>query len=254
MLMHPYTKDLAHFYTQSANKRHHTRRRHWPEFDYIVTYINQLNKEELTIVELGCGDWRLYGYLIEHCPAKCFRYVWVDVSQWLIDLAIQQYPDATWLCDEMMSYIETIPQQSCDVIIGIASIQHIPTREQQSLIFHEIYRVLNYWWSLIMTNRCISKWFLRRYWIPLCKSFCYFLLTCGYLSWRDVMIPFTDWIVYHRFYHIYSHSRLDRLLKLAWFVVIQSCYISTQWAMTSKWQHSRNHFHIASKSISQQSH
>lgn len=72
--MHQHTKDLAEFYTQSATKRHHTRRRHRPEFDHIVLYINQLEQDYLTVIELGCGDGRLYAYLVEHCPTKQFRY------------------------------------------------------------------------------------------------------------------------------------------------------------------------------------
>gem|GEM_PF-2688130 len=44
----------------------------------------------------------------------------------------------------MNQYLELIPQQSCDLVIGIASIQHLPTHREQVLFFHEAYRVLNY--------------------------------------------------------------------------------------------------------------
>jgi len=79
--LHPHTQDLANFYTQSAHKRHHTRRRDWPEFAYIAAYINTVDQSHLTILELGCGDGRLYAYLVEHCPSKTFHYTGVDVSQ-----------------------------------------------------------------------------------------------------------------------------------------------------------------------------
>ena len=79
--MHPHTRNLADFYTQSAHKWHHTRRRPRPEFDHIADYINKLQQDNLTVIEVGCGDGRLYGYLTEHCPTKTFIYIGVDVSQ-----------------------------------------------------------------------------------------------------------------------------------------------------------------------------
>lgn len=70
----------------------------------------------------------------------------------------------------MNNYLELIPQQSCDIVIAIASIQHLPTRKDQSLFFHEAYRILNYDGSLIMTNWSLSQWFIKRYWRPLLMS------------------------------------------------------------------------------------
>lgn len=248
--LHPHTQDLADFYTQSAYKRHHTRRRDWPEFAHIAEYINLINQESLTILEVGCGDGRLYGYLVEHCPTKQFRYTWVDVSQWLIDLATIHYPDATRVCDEMNDYLETIPQQSCDIVIGIASVQHLPTHEQQVLFFHEAYRVLNYDGSLIMTNWSLSHWFIKRYRNNLLLSISKSIITLGYRDWRDVMVPFTDGDnTKYRFYHIFNRARISSLLRIAGFAVVKAAYSSPWWALTHDWKISRNHYHIARKQV-----
>ena len=72
--LHPHTQNLADFYTQSAHKWHHTRRRDWPEFAHIAQYINTIDQDHLTVLEVGCGDGRLYSYLIEHCPTKYLHY------------------------------------------------------------------------------------------------------------------------------------------------------------------------------------
>lgn len=248
--LHPLTQQLADFYTQSADKRFHTRRRPWPEFAFIAEYINQLDQDHLTILELGCGDGRLYTYLIEHCPSKILQYTWVDVSQWLIDLAQKHYPDATWICEEMNLYLESRPQQSCDIVIGIASIQHLPRREDHSLVFHEIYRVLNYEWSLMMTNRSLSQWFIKRFRIPMIKSIWHSLVTIWYHDWRSMMIPFTDGDeTAHRFYHLFRHKRLDQLIRLAWLMIHESCYVDTKGHKTSDWRQSRNHYHVARKLV-----
>jgi len=248
--LHPHTQQLAEFYTSSAHKRHHTRRRPWPEFAYIATYINQLDLDHLTIIELGCGDGRLYTYLVEHCPTITFSYTWVDVSQWLIDLATEHYPNATRICEEMNSYLESRPQQSCDMVIAIASIQHLPTRQDQSLVFHEMYKVLNYDGSLIMTNWSLSKWFIKRYHIPLIKSIWHALITWWYHDWRSLMIPFIDGEdKSYRFYHIFKHTHINQLIRLAWFMIQESCYVDAKGAKTSDWKHSRNHYHVARKLI-----
>lgn len=248
--MHKHTQDLANFYTASAHKRYHTRRRDWPEFAHIATYINWIESDYLTILEVGCGDGRLYGYLNEHCPTKVFRYTWVDVSQWLIDLATEHYPDATRVCDEMNQYLELIPQQSCDVLIGIASVQHLPTREQQALFFHEAYRVLNYDGSLIMTNWSLSYWFIKRYRKQLIKSVLMSMITLWWSDWRNVMVPFSDaWITNYRFYHMFSRRRLTNLLRLAWFAIIKATFMWSNQELTNDRTKSRNHFHIARKQV-----
>lgn len=248
--MHKHTQDLADFYTQSAHKRHHTRRRDWPEFEHIADYINMIDWDHLTVLEVGCGDGRLYGYLVEHCPNKIFRYTWVDVSHWLIDLASKSYPDATRVCDEMNSYLELVPQQSCDMVIGIASVQHLPTRSQQALFFHEAYRVLNYDWSIIMTNRSLSYWFIKRYRKQLLLGISKSIVTLWYADWRDVMIPFTDWEqTSHRFYHIFSKRRLTSLLRIAGFAIVKASYMWSHRQLTHDWKLSRNHYHIARKQV-----
>jgi trans-aconitate methyltransferase len=55
--------DLQQFYDQQASKFHHTRKRHWPEFDHILAALP--SDKQLDVVELGCGDGRLYTYLEE---------------------------------------------------------------------------------------------------------------------------------------------------------------------------------------------
>jgi hypothetical protein len=92
----------------------------------------------------------------------------------------------------MNHYLELIPQQSCDIVIGIASVQHLPTRSEQSLFFHEAYRILNYDGSLIMTNWSLSHWFIKRYRKTLLLSIGKCIVTLGFEDRRNVMVPFTD--------------------------------------------------------------
>ena len=52
--------ELENFYDEQAKFREVTRRKHRPEFDYILEQIEKYPKETIRLVELGCGDGRLY--------------------------------------------------------------------------------------------------------------------------------------------------------------------------------------------------
>jgi hypothetical protein len=52
--MHRQTKKLQQFYDHQAEKFSGTRKRHWPEFDHIISYIKKSfpTKRQFRILEL----------------------------------------------------------------------------------------------------------------------------------------------------------------------------------------------------------
>jgi|GEM_PF-5913686 len=67
-----FLESLADYYDREAEKFHHTRQRHRPEFDILVEEIKRRfpRKKNLRVLELGCGSGRLYGYLVKKLPTK----------------------------------------------------------------------------------------------------------------------------------------------------------------------------------------
>ena len=63
--MHKQTKNLQKFYDNQAEKFSGTRKRHWPEFDHILSHIKKSfpTQKTLRVLELGCGDGRLLSVL-----------------------------------------------------------------------------------------------------------------------------------------------------------------------------------------------
>ena len=79
---------IKEFYNNQAEKFSQTRTKIWPEFNYVAQEVERLLafKDKIKILELGCGDGRLYRFLAEKFPGK-IDYVGVDISEWLIQIA-----------------------------------------------------------------------------------------------------------------------------------------------------------------------
>jgi len=52
MIMDKTTKDLKTFYNAQAESFSQTRKRHWPEFEHIISVIKKNKKKNISILEL----------------------------------------------------------------------------------------------------------------------------------------------------------------------------------------------------------
>lgn len=245
---------LKNFYNIEAEKFSLTRKKKWPEFNFILDEIKSYSKEwKVKILELWCWDGRFYWYLKENLDIS-FDYVWVDISDNLINIAKSKYKwdkYANFVVDEMFNYLKIEEQQKYDFVILIASFQHIPSENMRLSVLKGIYKVLNYWGKVIMTNWSFSKWFLKKYWKEIIKSFFRSVLTFGNRKWNDINVPWkTDkWVVLERYYHIFTLSELKSLLNLSWFIIEKSFFIDKFWKNTLDWRNARNSFIVWKKDI-----
>lgn len=157
-----YKRELQQCYDNEATKFAQTRQKHWYEFDDIVDIINRLPQKTITIVELGCGNGRLYDYLKQH-TAKTIHYTGIDFSKELLKFAKKNHPEAHRVCDDMSNGLKKIAQESCDIVVSIAAFQHLPNRRERNFVLKNVYRVLKYDATYIMVNRAFSDWFYKKY-------------------------------------------------------------------------------------------
>lgn len=157
-----YKRELQQCYNEEANKFSQTRQKHWHEFDYIIEKINKLPNKTIRIVELGCGDGRLYDYIHKNTTKK-IHYTGIDFSKELLKIAKKKHPEATRVCDDMINGIKTIAQESCDIVVSIAAFQHLPTRRERNFVLKSSYRALTYDGLYIMVNRAYSDRFYKKY-------------------------------------------------------------------------------------------
>lgn len=139
--MHKIKENLKRFYNKNAEQFHNTRKKLWPEFNYILAEINKSENNNIKILELWCGDWRLLKFLQENSN-KNINYKWIDLSNKLIDIAKVDNPGWNFVVNDMINQCEIETQEEYDFVISVASFQHLPNSYQRILLLKHIYKCL----------------------------------------------------------------------------------------------------------------
>jgi ubiquinone/menaquinone biosynthesis C-methylase UbiE len=91
----------------------------------------------------------------------------------------------------MIQYLHFLEQQSVDLVVSIASIQHLHYEKRQ-LLRNEVYRVLNYGGLHITTNRSYSKRMMTKHRSTIIAGLILQVLNHKTFGWNDYMIPFKE--------------------------------------------------------------
>lgn len=162
-------KDLSNCYNTHAHKFSSTRKKRRPELEYVITHIVALSKhlqKPLRIVELGCGDGRLYRELLEQSPTTISHYTGVDISSGLLEIAKNHNPDTDnvqRVQDDMIHYLSKQNPESIDIIVTMASYQHLPDQISRVQYLHHAYRTLHYEGQRISIDRSWSRRMLNKH-------------------------------------------------------------------------------------------
>jgi len=249
-------KSLANFYNMEAEKYYHTRNKHRADADVFLNEIKNSNKKSITILEFGCGSGRLLAHLTQLKDIK-IKYIWVDISQELLKFAKKQLEKkpvptnivATFICDDIVHYIQWPKQESFDFVFWVASFQHIPSSKERFFLIKNIYRILAYDGTIIMTNRSFSLRFIKKYTKFLLVWLWKYIYSFGTYERNSLMIPWTNHaITSQRFYHIYTLAELKAILTMSGFIIQKLWYLN-KWTNTNSWKHSQNSLIIAKKNI-----
>ena len=211
-------KTLLDCYNTQASHFHHTRKKHRPELDHIVAHLGEPSPDT-KLIDLGCGTGRTYPFFRDH-RHDTLDFIGVDISSGMITKAQDEYPEATFVTQDMLTYLRSIEQQSLSHIISVAAIQHLPTPAERLNCFKLIYRALSYGGTCIVTNRAFSKWFLHKYRKTLLSGLIPNTLS-PIRKFNDVFIPRRDpnytqnQKEYLRYYHIFTLRELRRLATQA---------------------------------------
>ena len=243
-------EELKKFYNKEAKKYYHTRNKHRSDGKIILNEIKKTNKKNISILEFWCWWWRLIKFLNSNLKNKNIKYIWVDISEWLLKLAKKDNKQNVFLCEDITSYIKKTKQESLDFIIWVASFQHIPTQKEKLYLIKSFYKSLKYWWKLIMLNRSISSWFIKKHKIIIIKS----LLKTIYTLWkhklRDLKIPRkNNKKVYYRFYHMFNKKELLLLAKSWGFKIKRLSYVDKLWQECENRKKSNNTLLIWEKEV-----
>ena len=241
-------QDLESFYNSEAKKYAETRKKFWHEEKAILDAITSLfeNKDKVRVLEFGCGSGRFATLLNQNFPGQ-FDYVWIDLSDELLSYASQDNPNLTFFQWDITKLVKNFEQESFDLIVWTSSFQHIPTSKERSYLMKSFYRLLDYDGMLLMTNRSLSDWFIKKHWEIVMKAK---ILSRFKWNSRDLMVPRTDekWVVYKRFYHFFSLKELENLAIFSWLSLKKNTFIDWDGQFTDNERISRSSFFAATKS------
>jgi SAM-dependent methyltransferase len=197
-------------YTKIADEFDLTRKRPWPEFKYFKEYIN----ENDTVLDIGCGNGRLYEFLKDISNIK---YIGIDNNTELIRLAQKNYPSANFLVGNLLD----LPVKAkADVALSVASLHHIPSSSLRKKSIQEIHEKLK---SDGVLEIIVWNLFQNRYIKYILKSLFKFIIHLGKYDWNDTFIPWGNSGVL-RYYHAFTPRELKKLLKRNNFSIIDMFY------------------------------
>lgn len=244
-------EDLKDFYNRYAKKYHETRKKHREEVEIILNEISESKDKKISILEFWCWWWRFISYLNNKFPKTKVNYTWVDISSNLIKLAQKDNPNNDFICADISEYIKTVKQESFDYIIWTESFQHIPTSKERFFIMKIFYSILKYDGKIIMTNRCLSNRFIKKYYKNILKAILEYIISFWKRSPRDIFVPW-KWLESKkesRFYHIFWLKELNNLARLSWFIISKIWYIQKDNSISQERKNARTSLLIASKKV-----
>jgi len=179
-------KKVKKDYSSIADEFSNTRNHSWPEFELTKPYLKG------KIVDLGCGNGRLYEYLKEKSINKEEKidYIGIDNNENFLNIAKKKYKNAKFLYGDLLSI--PINENSANTIISIAAFHHIPSKVLRKKSVQEIRSKLCSDGIVILT---VWNLFQGKYIKYALKSLFKFFIQFGKYDWSDTFIPWskTKW-------------------------------------------------------------
>lgn len=197
-------------YNKIAEDFHKSRKNlFWKEFLYLKQYL----KEDIKILDLGCGSGRMIKFLKSYI--KNFEYIGIDFSEKLILIAKKEFPEYKFIKLDILKKQLPFENNYFDLVLLIAVLHHIPSKNHRILILKEVKRVLKQDGVLFMTNwnllkfRTFIKYFLNLKRLKILK-FKFFS--------KHLFIPWKN--RYLRYYYAFSSKEIKKLCKKIKFKIL----------------------------------
>lgn len=246
-------ENLADFYDQESSKYASTRKKLRPEAHLFIDEIKKIAKDSITILELWCGSGRLLEQ-INTLTDKKIDYIWVDISEGLLDEAKKiktaKNITTTFIKSDMLSFLKDQKQESLDCIIAIASVQHLASKKTRILFSKYSYRALVYGGHFIMSNRSFSLRFVKKYRKALIENTRNILFPQRPYERNSLLLPRkTKQKTFKRFYHIFTKAELREISEQWGFLITTLDYVNKEWELISDRKHATNTIVIWEKTI-----
>lgn len=210
-------KDTEDGYDLICEKFSQTRNRFWKGLGFISKFA----KENSNILDFGCGNGRLVEIFVD----KDIKYVGVDVSEGLINLAKKNVAGLRKSRNIQFLKIESefkklpFPSDFFDSIYSIAVFHHLPSDKLRLDIASELYRLVKKDGFIIIT---VWDLWQSRYWRNVFKNWKDRLFGKSELDINDCHISFRDnsGQVFNRFHHAFTKNSLRKLFERSGFGIV----------------------------------
>ena len=209
-------KETEAGYDLMASKFSETRKYFWRGLEFISDYAEEGDK----VLDFGCGN----GRILELFSGKNINYSGVDVSEKLIDIAKEKYPDRANDFQKISdSDSLSLPSDSFNVVYSIAVFHHFPSKEYRENVAKELYRITKKDGHIIITVWNLWQW---KYIKNILCNWKNKIFRKSSLDWNDCYISFTDneGKKFQRFHHAFTKGGLCKLFSDAGFN-IEKCEI-----------------------------
>lgn len=179
----------------------------WPELEYFFSHIN----ENDSILDIWCGSGRLLEQFKQYFWKLPQNYVWIDVSEGLLQEARNKYPNQEFICWNMIDIARLIWEQKYTNIFLIASFHHLETLDERMNCMRSLYECSPKESQIFMTHWNLNtqeKYASSR--IPQTEN--------EYGS-QDYAIKIWE---FKRFYHAFDLSELEYIFKKSGFEIIEN--------------------------------
>ena len=137
-----FQKIVQDSYQKIARHFSASRQQTWSDLDVFLSYV----KDGDELLDLGCGN----GRLVELFKDRDVKYLGVDSSSELVALAQREYPLKKFAVMDALAL--TLPTASFDVVMSVAVLNHLDTRERQAKFLEQTCRVLKPGGYLLLSN------------------------------------------------------------------------------------------------------
>lgn len=200
-------------YAAIAEDFSETRKWLWPEFTYFKKYL----KPGQNILDLGCGNGRLYEFVRD---SQNVKYIGIDNNKKFVQIAQKNYSSAKFMYGDLLKLDEKLLGNQIDLLFSIASFHHIPSKMMRTKSIQEIKKVLKKNGILIIT---VWNIFQKRYRKYILKSLYNYFIQQGKYDWNDTFIPWSDSGI-DRYYHAFTPRELKKLFENNGFEILEMFY------------------------------
>lgn len=139
------------FYTKHGESFDTSRSQPWQGWQLLEkTFAQLLNRDELSVLDLGCGNGRFFSFLNElkvanHSSTR-LKYHGIDSNAFLLEQAAKKLTDTKHvlqkinLVNELQqnTFMEKLNGQQYDLIVGFGLLHHIPSQELRGVFLQQL--------------------------------------------------------------------------------------------------------------------